>query len=87
MLKQRLGLALALLGESDLLILDEPTKGLDPVGIREIWQLIAVMPGTHGVTVFLSSHLLAEVEQVATHIWYLASGPPAVPGHSGSTPC
>jgi len=73
-MKQRLGLALALLGDPDLLILDEPTNGLDPAGIREIRQLIRDLPGAHGVTVFLSSHLLAEVEQVATHIGILHQG-------------
>jgi ABC-type multidrug transport system ATPase subunit len=73
-MKQRLALALALLGGVDLLILDEPTNGLDPAGIREIRQLISDLPKTRGITVFLSSHLLAEVEQVATHIGILHQG-------------
>ncbi|HSJ53179.1 MAG TPA: ABC transporter ATP-binding protein [Anaerolineae bacterium] len=73
-MKQRLGLALALLNSPDLLILDEPTNGLDPAGIHEMRDLLRRLPETHGVTVFLSSHLLAEVEQVATHIGILQAG-------------
>ncbi len=73
-MKQRLGLALALLGDPDLLILDEPTNGLDPAGIREIRQLIRDLPGPTGSPSSLSSHLLAEVEQVATHIGILHQG-------------
>lgn len=73
-MQQRLGLALALLGDPDLLILDEPTNGLDPAGIREMRELICQLPARHGVTVFLSSHLLGEVEQVATHIGIIQDG-------------
>jgi ABC-2 type transport system ATP-binding protein len=73
-MKQRLGLALALLDEPDLLILDEPTNGLDPAGIQEMRALIRRLPQEYGVTVFLSSHLLAEVEQVATHIGIINQG-------------
>ncbi len=73
-MRQRLGLALALLGEPELLILDEPTNGLDPAGIREIRELIVHLAGEHGVTVFLSSHLLAEVEQMADHIGIVNGG-------------
>jgi ABC-type multidrug transport system ATPase subunit len=73
-MRQRLGLALALLGEPELLILDEPTNGLDPAGIREMRDLICRLPEEHGVTVFLSSHLLSEVEQVATHIGIIHQG-------------
>jgi lantibiotic transport system ATP-binding protein len=73
-MRQRLGLALALLGEPELLILDEPTNGLDPAGIREIRDLIRGLPAAAGVTVFLSSHLLAEVEQVATHLGIVQAG-------------
>ncbi len=73
-MKQRLALALAMLGRPELLILDEPTNGLDPAGIREIRELIISLPEIHGITVFLSSHLLAEVEQVATHIGILHQG-------------
>jgi len=67
-MKQRLGLAQALLGNPDLLLLDEPTNGLDPAGIHEVRTLVRDLPKRRGVTVFLSSHLLAEVEQVATHL-------------------
>ena len=73
-MKQRLGLALALLAEPELLILDEPTNGLDPAGIHEIRALIRTFANDHGITVFLSSHLLNEVEQTATHIGIINSG-------------
>jgi ABC-2 type transport system ATP-binding protein len=73
-MKQRLGLALALLGDPELLILDEPTSGLDPQGIREIRRLLSRLPDELGVTVFLSSHLLHEVEQIATHLGILRDG-------------
>ena len=73
-MKQRLGLAQALLGKRELLILDEPTNGLDPAGIQEMRSLIRQLPAEHGVTVFLSSHLLTEVEQVATHVGMLSQG-------------
>jgi lantibiotic transport system ATP-binding protein len=73
-MRQRLGIALALLNEPDLLILDEPTNGLDPAGIREMRDLISRMPQEQGITVFLSSHLLSEVEQIATHIGIINQG-------------
>ncbi len=73
-MRQRLGLALALLSDPDLLILDEPTNGLDPAGIHEIRELIRQLPEQEGVTVFLSSHLLSEVEQVATDIGIIDRG-------------
>ena len=73
-MRQRLGLALSLLPEPSLLILDEPTNGLDPAGIHEIRGLIAALPREHGMTVFLSSHLLSEVEQTASHLAIIHRG-------------
>lgn len=73
-MKQRLGLALALLAEPELMILDEPTNGLDPAGMHEMRELLCRLPEEYGTTVFLSSHLLAEVEQVATHIGIIQEG-------------
>ena len=73
-MRQRLGLALALLNQPELLILDEPTNGLDPAGIHEMRDLIRRLPEEFGVTVFLSSHLLGEVEQIATHIGIINDG-------------
>lgn len=73
-MKQRLGVALALLNSPDLLILDEPTNGLDPAGIREMRDLLRSMPREHGVTVFLSSHLLSEVDQIAEYVGILHEG-------------
>ncbi|MCL4238133.1 MAG: ABC transporter ATP-binding protein [Anaerolineae bacterium] len=67
-MKQRLGLAAALLGDPDLLILDEPTNGLDPSGMHEIRTFIRELADEHGKTVFLSSHLLGEVEQVCDRV-------------------
>jgi lantibiotic transport system ATP-binding protein len=73
-MRQRLGLALALLNKPYLLILDEPTNGLDPAGIHEMRDLIRRLPDEFGVTVFLSSHLLSEVEQIAGHIGIIHEG-------------
>ncbi|WP_018750252.1 lantibiotic protection ABC transporter ATP-binding protein [Paenibacillus sanguinis] len=72
-MKQRLGIALALLHQPSLLILDEPTNGLDPIGIQELRELIRSFP-KQGITVILSSHLLSEVEHTADHIGILAGG-------------
>jgi ABC-type multidrug transport system ATPase subunit len=72
-MKQRLGLANALLTPRDLLILDEPTNGLDPQGTREVRSLIRSL-ADDGTTVFVSSHLLAEIEQVCTHIAVMSTG-------------
>lgn len=72
-MRQRLGLAAALLRQPELLILDEPTNGLDPQGIREIRELLLRLHAK-GTTIFLSSHLLAEVEQLCTHIGLLDRG-------------
>lgn len=73
-MRQRLGLALALLGEPELLILDEPTNGLDPNGIQEIRALLRQLPALTGTSVFLSSHLLAEVEQTADFLVIVHKG-------------
>jgi lantibiotic transport system ATP-binding protein len=73
-MKQRLGIAQALLGNPELLILDEPTNALDPAGIHEVRGLIRDLPQRRGVTVFLSSHLLGEVEQIASHIAIISRG-------------
>ncbi|WP_199840195.1 ABC transporter ATP-binding protein [Streptomyces viridochromogenes] len=72
-MKQRLGLAAALLQPRRLLVLDEPTNGLDPQGMREIRALIREL-ASEGTTVFLSSHLLDEIEQVCTHAAVMAQG-------------
>lgn len=72
-MKQRLGIAIALLNEPKLLILDEPTNGLDPLGIEELRELIRSFP-EQGITVILSSHILSEVEQVADYIGIIANG-------------
>ena len=73
-MKQRLGIAMALLGSPKLLILDEPTNGLDPAGIQEMRSLIASMPETTGATVLISSHLLGEIEQMVTQVGILDHG-------------
>lgn len=73
-MKQRLGIAAALLGDPELLILDEPTNGLDPSGIHEIRELIKGMPKQHGITVLVSSHLLSEVEQMAGRVGIIREG-------------
>ncbi|WP_212508635.1 ABC transporter ATP-binding protein [Litoribacterium kuwaitense] len=72
-MKQRLGIAAALLGEPRLLILDEPTNGLDPAGIQEIRELIRTLP-EKGMTVIVSSHLLSEIDQMATQVGILHEG-------------
>ena len=72
-MKQRLGIAAALLQPRDLLILDEPTNGLDPQGTREIRTLVRTI-AEDGATVLLSSHLLSEVEQVCTHVGVMRAG-------------
>ena len=73
-MKQRLGIALALLPDPKLLMLDEPTNGLDPNGIIEIRELLKRLTKEQGKTVFISSHLLAEIERMATHVAIINKG-------------
>lgn len=73
-MKQRLGIAMALLPDPSLLILDEPANGLDPNGIIEIRELLRSLNREHGKTVFVSSHLLAEIEKTCTHIGIINRG-------------
>lgn len=73
-MRQRLALARALIGNPRILILDEPTNGLDPSGIAEMRALIKSLPARFGTTVLLSSHLLAEVEQIANQVALIKSG-------------
>lgn len=72
-MKQRLGIAIALLNSPKLLILDEPTNGLDPIGIQELRELIKSFP-KQGITVILSSHILSEVRQIADDIGIIVNG-------------
>ena len=73
-MKQRLGIAMALLGSPKLLILDEPTNGLDPAGIQEMRALIRNMPAATGATVMISSHLLGEIEQMVEQVGIIDHG-------------
>ncbi|MCL5974086.1 MAG: ABC transporter ATP-binding protein [Ferrimicrobium sp.] len=72
-MRQRLGLAQALLGDRDLYILDEPTNGLDPSGMREVRRLIGELASL-GKTVFISTHLLSEAEQICSHVAFMSQG-------------
>ncbi len=73
-MRQRLGIAQALLGSPELLVLDEPTNGLDPAGIQEMRSLIAEMPRTCGATVLISSHLLSELEMTVDQVGIINNG-------------
>jgi ABC-2 type transport system ATP-binding protein len=73
-MKQRLGLAIALINDPPLLILDEPANGLDPLGIIELRQLLISLQKDHGKTIFLSSHILDELEKIVTDIAIIHKG-------------
>ena len=73
-MKQRLGLACAMLGHPKVLLLDEPTNGLDPAGIQEMRELIRSLPGKYGMTVLVSSHLLSEIDQMADYAGIIDHG-------------
>lgn len=73
-MKQRLGLAISLLSNPELIILDEPTNGLDPKGIIEMRELIMDLNKKYGTTIFISSHLLSEIEKTCTHVGIVRNG-------------
>ena len=73
-MKQRLGIARSLLHYPELLILDEPTNGLDPIGIKEMRRLILSLAKERNITIFISSHILSEIEQLVSHIGIINHG-------------
>ncbi len=79
-MKQRLGIAIAMVHKPDLLILDEPTNGLDPQGIAEMRALLISLSKDHGKTILISSHLLVEIEQIATSMLIIHKGRKVVEG-------
>jgi len=79
-MKQRLGIAQALLTDPELILLDEPTNGLDPQGMKEVRELVTRLSSQRNITIFLSSHLLHEVEQVATRMAIINKGEMVVQG-------
>lgn len=83
-MKQRLGIAMALINSPSLLILDEPTNGLDPLGIGELRELIKMLSG-QGITIILSSHILSEVQQVTDKIGIINKGHLSYEGHNNTS--
>jgi len=73
-MKQRLALAISILNDPEILILDEPINGLDPMGIIEIRELLLTLNQTCGITIIISSHILSELEHIATHYGFLHNG-------------
>ncbi|MDQ0476894.1 ABC transporter ATP-binding protein [Chryseobacterium sp. MDT2-18] len=73
-MKQRLAIGLALISDPELLVLDEPVNGLDPNGMKEVRELLIKLNQEYGVTVFISSHLLLEIEKMVTHIGIISNG-------------
>ena len=73
-MKQRLGIAIALIGNPDFIILDEPINGLDPQGIAEMRELILKLNQEHGITILISSHILDELSKLATHFGFIEKG-------------
>ncbi len=73
-MKQRLALAISILNDPEILILDEPINGLDPMGIIEIRELLLTLNQTYDITIIISSHILSELEHIATHYGFLHNG-------------
>lgn len=73
-MKQRLGIARAIVTKPEILILDEPINGLDPIGIKDIRELLILLKEEHGITILISSHIVSEVESIADTIGILHHG-------------